>query len=114
MLNVQANNSSVVNNRKRPAGIFDTSVGRWRSALPNEDAYIAQRLVRTELRQLGYQPEALRISTKKTIGILLKAPWAGITGLIANRGKRGPLLPYIAKRLRATFNRNNRDANHRI
>lgn len=114
MLNVQANNSSVVDNRKRSTGIFDTSVGRWRLVLPNEDAYIAQHLVRTELRLLGYQPESLQISTIKTLGILLRAPVVGISGLIANRGRRGPLIPYMAKRFGASFNRSGRYANQKI
>lgn len=99
MLAVRDNNSSDGSNREKATGIFDSSVGRWRSVLPREHAYVAQIITGKDLRDLGYQKERIDASPTKVALIFLGFPFALLRGLYANRSKQGALMPYLAKRV---------------
>lgn len=104
MMNVRTHNSSA---QGRSAGIFTTSVGRWRRKLSSEEAFIVQWLTKGELTRLGYQPETLSVNPVKLAAILASSPYAFYKALAANKDKRGPLVPYLAKRAAALLQRNN-------
>ena len=96
MLDIDTHNSS---SEDASSGIFSTSIERWRSALSQEEVSIAQAVGRHELAQLGYElqdvePDLLRIS-----GLWLGTPFALWRALAANKGMRGPLIPYLYKRI---------------
>lgn len=96
MLDVGIDNSS---HRDKGKGIFSTSVGRWKSQLSKEEIWIAQQICQTQMKDLGYEPVETNNNTLKTMGFFANAPLALFKGLHANRHKRGPLMPYLAKRL---------------
>jgi hypothetical protein len=84
---------------KGQSGIFSTSVGRWREKLSSEEAYIAQMIVKKELLGLGYNLEKLRVNPLAVLGHLLTTPIGLARALYANRHKRGPIVPYLIKRI---------------
>jgi hypothetical protein len=99
MLDVESNNSSEVTYRRKKGGIFSESVGRWRTKLAAEDVYIAQKVARKELVKFGYALEQPSVNPAKIIQLLHSAPLAFYRGLAANSQIRGPLLPYLMRRL---------------
>lgn len=103
MLEVEFSNSS---GSEGTAGrIFPTSVGSWRKRISDDEAWIAERLCAGEMRRLGYSPEAANVSYLRILGYLVTAPYALWQGLQANKHKRGPLLPYLFRRLSAVIGR---------
>ncbi len=98
MLNVDASNSSA---QTTTVGIFTSSVGRWRRDLPVADAVVLQGICRAEMRATGYAPERVRANPLAVATRLASSPFAGCRALAANKAKRGPTLPYLAKRLGA-------------
>lgn len=103
MLDVDDPNSSHQMNHK---GIFATSVGRWKKELPPEDAFVAQLILRNELKLHGYEIESLRVNYLKVIKIFLTFPYVLIRSINSRRGIRGPLLPYIARRFHTIIFKN--------
>ena len=99
MLAVRENNSSAGSSREKATGIFDSSVGRWHSALPSEHAFLGQLVAGKDLHDLGYQEERIEPSLFKVALIFLSFPFALLRGLYANRSKQGALMPYLAKRI---------------
>lgn len=96
MVNVRSNNSS----QDVPAeGIFTTSVGRWRTILTDSEAYVAQMICRNEMQQLGYMPAPVAPDVRTVIRYSVSAPIYGWRALAANSGRRGPTIPYLAKRI---------------
>jgi hypothetical protein len=77
--------------------IFASSVDRWKQSLAPSEAYVAQRLCRRAMRKLGYAPERISAPPLQVLGHLLTAPVSALQGL-AN-AQRGPLLPYVGKRI---------------
>lgn len=103
MLEVDFSNSS---GAEGAAGrIFPTSVGSWRKRISEEEAWIAERICATEMRRLGYARETGRVSHLSILGYLVSVPYALWQGLQANKHKRGPLLPYLFRRLSAVIGR---------
>ncbi len=98
MLRVEANNSSF---EIRQQGIFSTSVQRWRQHLSHEQVYIAERIARPKLEQLGYQMANVRPNPFKLLYIIASFPFALGRALHANRRVRGPILPYLKRRVLA-------------
>lgn len=96
MLDIKSNNSSDVVNSE---GIFSSSIGRWHGKLPDHDIWIAQKLLSREMAQLGYAPEGVAIQIGSMLRILLSTPYALWRGLHANAKKRGPLIPYLVRRI---------------
>lgn len=82
-------------------GIFSSSVGKWRKELSNEEIWIVQAICKRQLQDLGYDIEKFDVNYFRLISILFSTPLAVIRGLNANRHKRGPLVPYLWKRLRS-------------
>jgi hypothetical protein len=98
MLNVDEQNSSFA---VRQNGIYSSSVGRWRRALSNEEVYTAQRITKKYLGDLGYATEKLEINPLKLGYIWATLPVALCKAVRANRAIRGPLVPYLARRISA-------------
>jgi hypothetical protein len=95
MLAVDTHNSSF---HVQSSGIFASSVGRWRTQLSHEEVYVAQKLARHELEQLGYAVEKVTAHPGKLARIVLTLPYALWRALAANTAMRGPLLPYLLRR----------------
>jgi len=100
MLRVEANNSSF---KVQQQGIFSTSIQQWKQHLSHEQVYIAERLARPELEQLGYPTAHVWPNPFKLLHITASFPYALCRALHANRGVRGPLLPYLKRRATAVF-----------
>lgn len=83
----------------RQSGIFATSVGRWRTELRPEEVATAQRLTGAEMKTFGYAPEPQAVNRLRCAGLYLSAPTALSRALWVNRYKRGPLVPYLSRRL---------------
>lgn len=100
MLQVERNNSSFGSQEKR---IYSTSVGRWRTQLSPEEAYVVQQVTRPELKRMGYARESIKVHPLKVAGIWATLPGALWRAIAANKRHRGPLLPYVARRIAALF-----------
>jgi hypothetical protein len=98
MLNVEEQNSSF---SIRQSGIYSSSVSRWRRVLTNEEAYTAQRITKKYLDSVGYTTEKLQINPFKLGYIWATLPFAVWRAVHANRAIRGPLFPYLARRIAA-------------
>jgi hypothetical protein len=77
--------------------IFSTSVDRWKGSLSASEAFVAQRLCRRAMRKFGYAPVQLSAPPLQVLWHFATAPVSALQGL-ANV-QRGPLLPYVAKRI---------------
>jgi Sulfotransferase family len=98
MLNVEEQNSSFAVQQN---GIYSSSVGRWRRALTNEEAYTAQKITKKYLGSLGYTTEKLEINPFRLGYIWITLPFALGRAVHANKMIREPLVPYIARRFSA-------------
>jgi len=98
MLNVMTHNSS---NASANEGIFSTSVDRWRTDLKPEEITISQTLCKKQLHELGYGQVYPHASIFKVILNYLGTPYALWRALDANKDMRGPLLPYLYRRISA-------------
>jgi Sulfotransferase domain. len=96
MLNINFSNSS---DGRKGNGIFSSSIGKWRGELEPEDAWLAQWLTESELERLGYRREKIKVNLFKVAALVLSTPLGLWRALDANRDARGPLLPYLARRL---------------
>lgn len=103
MLSIKDNNSSTPG---QLAGIFTSSIGRWHTGLSSEEAWIAQCIAGKELERTGYRCERLKVNYMKVAYSLFSFPLALGRALYVNRGTRGPLLPYLRRRV-APFFKNN-------
>lgn len=98
MLDISFSNSSVSGQPKN--GIYGSSVDKWKEDLSVEDLYIVQRFAADGMRFLDIDPVPTKPSFVKLAGIFASFPFAVIRALYANRHNRGPLLPYVFKRVR--------------
>ena len=98
MINVTEQNSSFETSRD---GIFSSSVGRWRRALTQEEICTAQKIAGPSLNQFGYVNEAVSVNPIKLAHIWATVPIALFEAIHANRNIRGPLMPYLARRIGA-------------
>ncbi len=96
MLEITSDNSSA---DQKGAGIFKSSVGRWRGQLSPADVVLAQRICGRQLNALGYSLEPIAASPVAVVSYLLSTPYSAYRALAANAPKRGPLLPYLVKRI---------------
>jgi len=97
MLSVQGSNTSFEEGQE---GVFATSIGRYQKSLTNEEIWIAQRINGGTMDDLGYARERCQPRWSGVFWLILTALPASLRGLYANRNKRGPLLPYLRRRLR--------------
>jgi hypothetical protein len=95
MLAVDTHNSSF---HVQSSGIFSSSVGRWRTQLSHEEVYVAQKLARKELAQLGYAIDKVTVHPGKLARVILTLPYALWRALAANAAMHGPLIPYLLRR----------------
>lgn len=103
MLSIKDNNSSTPG---QLTGIFTLSVGRWHTGLSSEEAWIAQYIAGKELERAGYRCERLKVNYMKVAYSFFSFPLALGKALYVNRRARGPLLPYLRRRV-APFFKNN-------
>jgi hypothetical protein len=96
MIRIDTSNSSF---ETKEQGIFSSSVGRWRKILSREEAYIVQKINKDEMKNLGYSLENIEANPFQICRILVSLPYALWHALEANRDHRGPLVPYLARRL---------------
>lgn len=96
LLAVDSHNSAFDQSR---TGIFQGSVGKWTTCLTLEEVWWVQQLNQNSMRKLGYETAELSVSPVKLLGVLLSTPAALSRALKANSGHRGPLLPYMLRRL---------------
>lgn len=96
MLDVTSHNSST---EVTTGGIFTSSVGRWEDALAKEDVYIAQYIAGREMELMGYKRKHVTVNAVKIAWLAATTPAAAVKALNANRGHRGPLLPYLLRRI---------------
>jgi hypothetical protein len=97
LLAIESHNSSF--DQSQSNGIFQGSVGQWTTCLNPEDLWWAQRINRHQMQRLGYETAELKISPVKLMAVLLSTPLALLRALRANSGRRGPLVPYLLRRL---------------
>lgn len=97
MLQVAGHNSS---RHGEWGGIFTDSVGRWAKDLPPEEAWLGERVVGSRLIELGYVRMAEPVSWLRAAARAASFPAAALRALWSNRAVRGPLLPYLGKRMR--------------
>jgi Sulfotransferase family len=98
MLNIHESNSSFEAGQQ---GIYSSSVGRWKRQLNNEELYLAQNINKKYLEQIGYHIVDVRVNPWQVARILATLPYGIFRAIYANRDIRGPLLPYLAKRVAA-------------
>ncbi len=100
MLDVDTHNSSCSGEE---AGIFSSSVNRWLSELSPEEILIGQHIAKKELSCHGYSNVDVSVSAWRLLWIWIGTPFGLWNALYANRAVRGPLVPYLAKRIGALF-----------
>ena len=98
MLEVEGHNSSSAG---EATGIFTTSVDRWKTELSPEEIAIGQAIAGRLLARLGYAVLPVRVRWKRLLALWLGTPFALVRALHANRATRGPLLPYLYRRMGA-------------
>jgi hypothetical protein len=76
-------------------------VQRWRSELTPAEIAVAQHLTRGEMQDLGYQQVAIKAPMLDVAGAYLGAPFAFVRAMRANAEMRGPLIPYLVRRVRS-------------
>jgi hypothetical protein len=97
LLEIESHNSSF--DQTESGGIFQGSVGQWTACLTPEETWWVQKINQNQMQRLGYETAELTVSRIKLLGILLSTPLALIRALRANSGRRGPLAPYLLRRL---------------
>lgn len=98
MLAVDSHNSSIA---AESGGIFTSSVDRWRTELSQEEIAIGQHVAGSLLDRLGYEAIPVHAGRARLFALWLSTPFALVRALNANKGTRGPLLPYLARRVGA-------------
>ncbi len=98
MLDINYHNSS---ESRKTGGIFSTAVGSWKGRISNEEAWIAQKLAKRDMEQLGYQLEPIPVNPIKVFWLFLTSPVALYRGLQANKQNTGPIIPYLIRRISA-------------
>lgn len=97
MLKINFSNSSVQNNE---AGIFKSGVSRWWGQLTESEVFLAQTLCGKLMQQHNYPVATVHPGVVPLAGIILSTPFKLFRALHANTAIRGPLLPYLWKRIR--------------
>lgn len=97
MLETNFSNSSARNDE---AGIFKSGINRWSGQLAETDVFLAQTICRKLMQQHHYSMVPVHPGVVPLTGTVLSTPFKLIRALYANRAIRGPLLPYLWKRIR--------------
>ncbi len=96
LLKVDSHNSS---SGDQGHGIFTSSIEKWKNDLSPEEIIISQWIVGKEMNGLGYQIEDKKTNIMRLIMLIGSTPFALWNALQANKDVRGPLFPYLAKRV---------------
>jgi hypothetical protein len=83
-----------------PRKISDASVGRWRGNLQSREVWWVEKLTAEQMATFGYSLSRPQVRIVEILFDLLKLPANVFQSLWANRNNRGPLLPYVVRRLR--------------
>lgn len=97
MLTIDSQNSS--HSEASHGGIFTTSIDCWQEKLSDEEIHIAQILLEHEMKYLGYDKIKVKNNAFRIFLIFLSVPFTLTRALYANRNNRGPLIPYLFKRI---------------
>ena len=98
MLAIEGHNSSTAT---ETTGIFTSSVDRWMMELSQEEIAISQNIAGGLLNRLGYKATPVHADRARLYALWASAPFSLWRALSANRGTRGPLLPYLYRRVGA-------------
>lgn len=101
MLNIDTNNSS---SSGSGAGIFTSSLDKWKTELSSEEILITKLLAHSEMDYLGYNRYEIDASWNKIFFYFISSPWALLQGLRANKKMQGNTVAYLFRRLLAFFN----------
>lgn len=85
-------------------GIFASSIGRWKKGLTPEEVLIAQMIGGQEFLSAGYEKDRPKYSILIVLGFFLSMPLGFLRAVNASRSMRGPLIPYLRKRLFSNIN----------
>ena len=96
MLSVEGHNSSTATEAR---GIFASSVDRWKTELSQEEIAISQKIAGGLLHRLDYDEVPVHAGRVKLLGLWMSTPFALWRALKANKETRGPLLPYLFRRV---------------
>lgn len=100
MLDVTSENSSS-ESAQQEKRIFTSSISRWRGRLSAEEVILCQMVCCKLMRRFGYETENQPLKPLAVAGYVVTLPAGVMRALSANSSKRGPLLPYLAKRIRS-------------
>lgn len=100
MLAIQSNNSS---EKIQERGIFNKTVDAWKTKLSAEEIFLAQLINGKLMHEHHYSKIKPSLNWLKVLFIILQTPFALFRALHANKQNRGPLLPYLKKRLSSIF-----------
>ena len=96
-LDVRFSNSS---HDSAPRTISSDSVGMWRGNLRSREIWWVEKIAAEQMEELGYGLTKPGLQFFGVVFDLLVLPFTVIRALWANRRNRGPLIPYILRRLR--------------
>ena len=102
MLDVGSYASSAGNRDRK---IFASSVGRWRGHLPPADIAVAQCIGAGYMAAFGYPSEPAGANPLAVVRVILRSPYRTLKAIAGNKRVRGPLLPYLVRRLGKLFGR---------
>ena len=97
MLNIDSSNSS---HHLKTKGIYKSTIGLWRKKLPADEAYLSQLILKNELKYAGYKKEKIKVSHYVVAKHLFTFPYKFILVMKSNISVKGPLFPYIIRRLK--------------
>jgi hypothetical protein len=99
IINVRGHNSSHTSQSQQ--GIFSTSINLWETELTAEEISVGQVVAQKEMLLLGYEKKPVSGSLLRMAYMFLQTPVALFRALRANRDIIGPLVPYMARRIKS-------------
>ena len=83
-----------------PRKISDESVGKWRRNLQSREIWWVEKITGTQMESFGYALNSPRIQIFGVLLDFLVLPLKLGQALWVNRKNRGPLIPYVLRRLK--------------
>jgi hypothetical protein len=84
-----------------PRKISDASVGRWRGNLQSREVWWVEKLTAEQMATFGYSLSRPHVRIVEILFDLRNWPAKVLQSLWANSNNRGPLLPYVVRRLKS-------------
>jgi hypothetical protein len=100
MLDIKTHNSSHL---RTASGIFSSTADCWRTELSPEEISVGQIVASKELEWAGYKKDNVLPNVISLTRIWLSTPYALWKAIKANKDNRGPLVPYLAKRVNSLY-----------